>query len=110
MHFSGCDELAQRMHVAPSLASSGQFQIYLIGVTRSIWTPPFNEVPPMFRPSLLLTIMTAMFAAETTTVSASQATRIGTTVAQNVNIEEMSEDQRTVAEARRTLGNELSKL
>ena len=66
----------------------------------------------MFRSSLALSLLTAMFAADVTPVSATTPSRSNSSPmqAQNVPVEEPSEDQRIVTEARRSLGGELRNL
>ncbi len=66
----------------------------------------------MFRSSLALSLLTAMFAADASPTSAAPQTHSGSTPSQALNVpaEEASEDQKIVNEARRSLGRELRNL
>ncbi len=66
----------------------------------------------MFRSSLVLSLLTAMFAADVSPVSASPQANSGSTPmhTQSTPAEEPSEEKKIVNDARRSLGRELRNL
>ncbi len=65
----------------------------------------------MLRPSLVLSLLTAMLSADTSPASTASSTKsVRSPESQSVAIEELSERLQIVADARRAIGNELRNL